>query len=113
MGTPARSLPRKAMRPWAGGMWPMMALSVVLLPAPFRPRIDTTSPWLTRKDTPNRTLPCPYPAWTSSSSSMLLDPEVDLLDLRVRLDLGRQALGEHAALVHHGDAVGDGEDQVH
>ena len=53
------------------GIMPDSARSVVVLPAPFAPRITTASPSSTVKSTPYSTCTGPYPARSSATSSKL------------------------------------------
>ena len=49
----------------------------------------------------------------ASTSSMLTPAQVDLVDARIGLHLGEGALGEHLAVVEHGDPVGERAHHVH
>ena len=52
--SPVMSSPRNRTRPGRGRTMPMMALRVVVLPAPFRPMRVTTSPSSRLSETPWR-----------------------------------------------------------
>jgi hypothetical protein len=49
-GSPASERPPSVIFPERGGTRPMMLLSVVVLPAPFRPSRQTTSPSATSSE---------------------------------------------------------------
>src|SRR5437773_9574588 len=63
----------------------MIAFSVVVLPAPFRPSSVTSSPGCTSKSTPCKMCDSPYHAWrsrTARSGSGMRGPHVRLADHR-------------------------------
>src|SRR5665647_1329859 len=113
---PRMSVPSKRIRPVAGTM-PLIARSVVVLPAPLAPRIPAASLTPRWKETPCSTGANPYEAVTSSSSSRLivghLLPQVCLDDTRIGLRLARRALHERPSMVKHHDAIGHSGDQPH
>src|SRR5262245_30707563 len=86
----------------------MIDLSVVVLPAPLRPRRVTISPAWISKSTPCRTWDSPYHAWrsrTASSGSGMGGAHVRLDDVGVPGDAGIVALGQHLAPGQHRDGV--------
>ena len=54
-GNPVMSVPSNTMRPEEGGVSPMMARMVVVLPTPLRPSRQTHSPRATVSEMPNST----------------------------------------------------------
>ena len=58
-GIPPMDAPLYVMVPRAGGVRPVMERSVVVLPAPFRPKRATTSPSPTPSESPCRMCPSP------------------------------------------------------
>src|SRR5688572_31679539 len=88
---------------------PMMALSVVVLPAPLRPSSVTTSPACTSKLTPCRMWDSPYHACrsrTDSSASGNAGAHVRLDDVRIAGHRGVVALGEDLPAGKDRDRVG-------
>ena len=61
-GRAISSSPARRTEPVRRRTMPMMAFSVVLLPAPLRPSSVTTSPGRTSKATPRRMCDSPYQA---------------------------------------------------
>src|SRR5438093_529764 len=102
-------------------MMPMTAERLVVLPMPLRPSRLTTSPALTAKSTPNKTLPSPYPASSPATSSIgapgrrtgIVLAQVGAAHMRVGADRGWRPGRNDAALDHDGDAVGQREHRVH
>src|SRR5688572_4619340 len=92
---------------------PETARSVVVFPAPFAPRIATTSPSSIASETPWSALIAPYRASTSCSSSSGIVSEVRLDHRGVGPHLRRWALRDLAPEVEHVDSIGDRHDQVH
>src|SRR5690349_12901737 len=93
---------------------PMIARSVVVLPAPLRPSRVTTSPSATAKLMPCRMCDSPYQAWRSRTFrssfcrtplSGMPGPHVGLADFRIAGDGLVRSLGEDAAARQHGDGV--------
>src|SRR5882757_8372017 len=90
---------------------PMMALRVVVLPAPLRPSSVTTSPGMTSKVTPWSTCDSPYQASSPSSASSgvvasrIADPEIGFADQRVGRHRLVVAFSKHAPTGEHRDAV--------
>src|SRR4051812_8834455 len=112
---PRMSLPSNTMRPPARTV-PLIARRVVVLPAPFAPRMPTAPLSGTLSDTPSSTCTGPYNAVTSSSSSSVIRcvlSDVGLDDARVGLRLGGRPLHELGAVVEHDDPVGEGGDEAH
>src|SRR3989442_1315146 len=68
-GRSMSSRPSKRMEPRRRPTMPMIDLSVVVLPAPLRPRSVTMSPGRISKSTPWRMWDSPYQAWRSRTSS--------------------------------------------
>src|SRR6185436_7781846 len=123
------SLPSNPIEPSRLGTMPMIARSVVVLPAPLRPRRVTTSPAGTSNVTPWRTCDSPYQALSPRTARSGPAPEagafagagfawssgiggshVRLHDIRVLRDVRVVALGQHFAAGEHGDVIGQGRD---
>src|SRR5574341_2173237 len=100
------------MAPPAGRRSPEMTRRVVLLPAPLAPSRATICPSGTLSEMPRRATMAPYEAWRSVTVSISLS-QVGFDDARVVLHLLRRALGNLAAEVEDGDAVGDTHDERH
>src|SRR6266849_2498756 len=90
----------------------MIDLSVVVLPAPFRPSSVTTSPGSTSKVATCKTCDSPYQACNSSTARRgatvglsMTDSEIGLAHGRIGRDGLVVALGQHAAARQDGDAV--------
>src|SRR5690606_11732228 len=112
---PRMSRPSNLMRPPARTA-PLMARSVVVLPAPFAPRMPTAPPGGTVSETASSTCTGPYQAVTSSSSSSVIGrvlPDVRLDDARIRLRLGCGALHELAPVIEHDHPLGERGDESH
>src|SRR5207245_1847999 len=99
-GSAVMSRPSSRIEPALGWCRPMIERSSVDLPAPLAPMIASVSPDATLRLT--RVSACRYPCRTVSSltSSIDVDPQVHLLDLRV---------GEHALRVAFSDQPATGE----
>src|SRR5438309_4646396 len=120
-GRATSSSPPRATEPRRWPTIPMMARSVVVLPAPLRPSSVTTSPSPTVKFIPCRMCDSPYQACRSPTLSSVLcstapsgmtGPHIGLHDLRILRDRGIVALGENAAARQHADRVGEvGDDR--
>ena len=109
-GSRISSLPSNSTDPERFSMIPMMALSVVVLPTPLRPRSVTTSPGRTAKVTPCRMCDSPYQAlsWFTVSRSRvsgMTGPEIGFAHRRIVGDRFVVALGQHVAAGEHGDAI--------
>src|SRR5688572_2765668 len=113
--------PRYSMRPAAGSTPPPMALSSVVLPAPFGPTIVTNSPSPTSSDTSASACSPPYATLSPETLSIgrrnpLAEPalaEIGLDDGRIAHDVGGQAVGDAAAVVEDDQAVHELHDGVH
>src|SRR6266851_9655503 len=110
----AISLPRKTTEPRRCGTIPIIALSVVVLPAPLRPSRVTTSPSATVKLIPWRMCDSPYQACSSSTrnsslpdagASGMTGPEIGLDHLRILRYRGVIAFGQDAAAGQHRNRV--------
>src|SRR5690606_16831191 len=114
--------PSKRTEPLRRSTMPMIARSVVVLPAPLRPSSVTTSPSRTWKSMPCRMCDSPYQACSAStsssapasaegarpavaSSSCLAGPHVGFAHLGVARDLAIVALGQDLSALQDGDAV--------
>src|SRR6185312_2702699 len=115
-GSAMSSCPAKTTEPRRCVMMPMIAFSVVVLPAPLRPRSVTTSPCSTAKLMPCRMCDSPYQAWSSptwrrvvllTSPSGMAGSHIGFAHLGVLRDLGIAALGQDAPARQHGDGVGE------
>src|SRR5581483_5792107 len=120
--TPPSSTPSNSTDPCERRTSPMIARSVVVLPTPLRPSSAAASPAFTSRLTPCRM--CSLPIWTCRSRRLsmggLLDivlvlraTEIGFSHALVSGDLSGAAGGQHAALCHHGDIVGDFEHHLH
>src|SRR5256886_5771659 len=88
---------------------PMIDFSVVVLPAPLRPRSVTTSPSRTSNSMPCRMCDSPYQAFkpfTASSRSAMAGAQVGLDHLRIFGNGGVVAFGEDLAALQDRDPVG-------
>src|ERR671924_483221 len=119
-GNLVMSSPWKRIRPDRTGSRPVMLSMMVVRPAPLRPTSDTTSFSPTVSDTPCRMCAGPRKVLMASTSSSTLasssrqrHAEQDVGDILVRLDLVRRSVGEQPAFVHHHDAIGVAEHDVH
>src|SRR2546421_1135439 len=121
---PFTGLPRYSMSPAATGWMPVMAFSVVVLPAPFAPMRLTSSPSRTSNDTPLTAWMPPYAtlrpvtlsrvfAIARSSVSFVTGAEVRLDHLLVALHVVRRAFGDLLAVVEHRHAVAQAHHQLH
>src|SRR4051812_2726817 len=120
-GRATSSSPAKAIEPRRWPTIPMMARSVVVLPAPLRPSSVTTSPSPTVKLIPCRMCDSPYQACRSATLSSVLcstaptgmaGSHIGLDDFRIVRDRGIVALGENATARQHRDGVGEvGDDR--
>src|SRR4026208_1243583 len=99
-------VPSKTISAPRGSTGPMIALRVVDLPAPLRPRRATTSPLSTARARLNRIWARPSPALKARTSSIA---KVHLAHLRVGAHLVGRAGGDDLALVEHDDADGMAE----
>src|SRR6266545_2792942 len=104
--------PNRRMSPVRGGRKPMMALMQVVLPAPLRPRSASTLPGFNENETPCRTWLSPYSASTPERARASVT-EVNLACFRIGDHLGPGALYDDAAVVQHGDFLGEIERGIH
>src|SRR6516165_9665798 len=118
---PTSSAPEKAIEPRRCPTMPMMALSVVVLPAPLRPSRVTSSPSATAKSMPCRMCDSPYQLWRSvtrsssrpragrsrTAASAMAGPHIGFNDVGVLRDLGVGALRQDLAAGQDGDDVGE------
>ena len=86
------------------GTSPMIAFSVVVLPAPLRPSRQSTSPASDASATA-RAAPARCRRSSRCREAPASGAQIGPLHGRVRPDLGGRALGQDASLVHHGDPV--------
>src|SRR6185312_14327081 len=90
---------------------PMMAFSVVVLPAPLRPSSVTTSPSCTSNVTPCRMCDSPYQACRSltdksaARASSMADTHISFAHFRILRDGGVVAFGQDSPARQHGDLV--------
>src|SRR3712207_5046108 len=97
---------------------PMMARSVVVLPAPLRPSSVTVSPWCTSRSTPCRTWLSPYQPCRPRTSrrgsvrSLMLGSHIGLAHTRIGADRLIGPLGEDLAPREHRDPVAEIGDDV-
>ena len=123
-GWPRSGAPRSRISPPASGTTPMIAWSVVDLPAPFGPISPTISPRpscrleVAHGRDGRRSGPRPRAARAPAAPLSHRPPrprgagaEVGGRDVEVAPDLGGRALRERAAAVEHVDAVADLHDQ--
>src|SRR5689334_10562902 len=97
------SSPSRRTVPDRTGMSPTATRSNVVFPAPLWPMMAAPPPTGIATSTSNRTIVREYPAVTPTISSrgsaierdLRHGPQVDLLDLRVGLDLADRPLGQH------------------
>src|SRR3712207_8809449 len=117
------STPSKTTEPRRLPMMPMIDFSVVVLPAPLRPRSVTTSPGATSKAMPWSTWDSPYqasrpwtersgaPAWagarvaSAASAMAMARSDIGFDHAGVLRNGGVVALGQHLAAGQHRDAV--------
>src|SRR5436190_488659 len=111
------------MRPWLGRSRPEIVRRVVDLPAPFDPMSATSSPWLTRSETPCNARIAPYRTWTSCSSSIGVTAAIDAgSDIAALAEVGgddggigphggRWPVGDDPAVIQDLDAVAQVHDQ--
>src|SRR5690606_23616214 len=87
----------------------------VLLPAPFGPTTATSSPAPTPSETPRSTGTSSYATCRSRISSILqpLPAEIGLDDSGVARDRVGLAVGQHGAVVEHGEALDEAHHRLH
>src|SRR5579871_1838762 len=113
------SLPSKRTEPVRCVTMPMIDFSVVVLPAPLRPRSVTTSPARTSRSTPCRMCDSPYHACKFSTArsgggarSSMADPHIGFAHVGVVGNGLIVALGEHPPAREHGDLVREVRDHA-
>src|ERR1700681_3043873 len=112
--SPSSGLPANRIVPDDGAITREIALSVVLLPAPFAPSSDTISPSATTSEMPCSASTAPYRAtrsWISSSIERAAEIRGD--HVGVARDLLGRSFRDVLAEVQHRDAVADGHHEVH
>ena len=134
LGSPPIASPPNVIEPADGAFTPAMARKVEVLPAPFEPMMPTNSPGPDFKiDLPHRFDPAvghfevfdleqrfghsaaPRSSITASSDAprdAAAGAEIGLDHGGIVLNLGGRAGCNHAAVVEHGDVVGDGHHHV-
>src|ERR1700751_657074 len=112
--SPVSSRPSRRTEPWRCSAIPMIALSVVVLPTPFRPNSVATSPARTSKVTPWRICDSPYHAWRSFTASMggaggffsgMAGSQISFAHRRIVRHRLIIAFGQNPAAREHSDAV--------
>src|SRR5262245_29141202 len=112
-GSPVSSMPSSRIEPERTGTSPMIALSVVVLPAPLRPSMQSTSPAATDSERSRSTCTSPYHASMALTWSIRSGPQIGALHGRIGADLGGRALGQDGAVAQHGDASCELHHHVH
>src|SRR5262245_21867450 len=116
---PISGLPRYVIVPACGVTVPVIAASVVDLPAPFGPTMATISRSRTSKEISRSAAPRPYRTASPSTVSigrLFLSrggTEVRLDHARVPAHLVRKPLGDRPPVVEHVDPMAEPEDQGH
>src|SRR3954466_6186439 len=101
-------LPSKVMAPEASGSSPLIARSVVVLPAPLAPISVTSSPSRTSRLTPRSAGTLPYrTVMPSTRSTAHPFAEIGADHLGMAAHRPGRPLGDLAPLVEHDDVVGD------
>src|SRR5579859_1500573 len=112
--SPHISAPSNWIEPRERPSMPMIARSVVVLPAPLRPSRVTTSPWRISKFMPWRICDSPYqPLRSATLSSVVVAadasgmprPHIGFDHGGIGRNLGIDALGQDLTARQHGDAV--------
>src|SRR5438128_7633287 len=111
--TAPRSSPAKRNSPERARCSPAIVLTSVLLPAPFGPMTETTSPASTSTVASHTAGASPYAMASRRTSSNMGLAEIDLDDARGAHRLARTAGGDDLALVQHHHAVRQLEDGAH
>src|SRR2546430_15943272 len=108
-GSATSCVPSKRIEPSRRATMPMMALRVVVLPTPLRPRSVTTSPRRTSNCAPCRMWDSPYHAFRSATESSavsgMLGAQVGLDHLRMSGHRPVVALGDDLAAREHRDLI--------
>src|ERR1700733_11100963 len=91
--------------------WPMIAMIVEVLPAPFGPSNARTVPAATAMLTPSTARIGPYPQLRFSSRSIVGSlAKVRIADRTIVHDIARRAIGNDLALVEDDESPGDARD---
>src|SRR5258706_9675707 len=90
----------------------MIVLMQVVLPAPLRPSNASTRPGLTANDTSCNTWLSPYSALMPLRTNASV-AKIDLACFRIGNHGAARALHDHAAVMQHGNVVGEVECRVH
>src|SRR5690606_23615324 len=105
-GARISSLPWNRTEPVRFGKTPMIAFSVVVLPAPLRPRSVTTSPNRTSKLMPCRTWLSPYQASSPLTDSSGVAASACGFVAKAASAMARSDIGfDHAFVLRHGGIV--------
>src|SRR5215468_4099669 len=91
---------------------PAMTLMSVVLPAPFGPTIETSSPGPMVSETPHSAVAVPYLATAPSSASMGFSQK-RRDDLRLLHHFRRHAFRDHRAVIEHDDAIRQRHHRTH
>src|SRR3954468_4872647 len=102
--------PSRRISPDHAGTRPIIAFSVVDLPAPLRPTRAITSPARAAKVISCSTRARPYPAESAFTSSIA---KVHLAQARIGADLVRRSLGDQRAKMQRDDPIREAENHVH
>src|SRR2546422_8119284 len=108
----ARSRPSSTSDPAAMRFSPAMTLISVVLPAPFGPTTQTSSPAATSSDTSHSAVAAPYFATTFLISSMRLAQE-SRDDIGLLHDVGGFAFGNDPSMIENDDAIRQRHDRAH
>src|SRR5438132_1392908 len=111
--TAPRPSPAKRNSPGRARCSPAIVLTSVLLPAPFGPMTETTSPASTSSVASHTAGASPYAMASRRTSSNMGLAQIDLDDARGAHGLARTAGGDDLALVQHHHAVRQLEDGAH
>ena len=112
----ASSSPLNRTEPELGFSIPVMARTMVVLPAPLEPRMATISPSSRVKLMSHRILTEPYPAFNPSTFSMyvlLLCPQIDFHHIRIIHDLLRRPFRDLLPMVEHNDLLTETDHCLH
>src|SRR5918998_6169122 len=112
---PRRDCPSRSTSPPCAGTRPVIAWSVVDLPAPFGPIKPTISPLPTRNDSSRTAGTAPYRTSSELTSSIGHGSlaQVGTRDVEVGANLRRRPLGQRSSLVEHVEAIADGHHESH
>src|SRR5215217_3780334 len=111
--------PKRIAPPWTLAR-PLIVFSSVVLPAPFGPTTETTSPSYRAKSMPFNICVRPYPDSIAATSSSIPDlivlsrtAKIRLLHSSIRLNLRRGALEKQLALVEDEDVIRQCHHEIH